>query len=188
MLRILAISLALWCSAAQTESRPNILLLMADDLGFSELGQAGYNVCPSGKWCLGWDPDHAFFLPEGGASHYQPLVNSRVRVEKQGRVDNKPFFAWTAYAAPRWSLHAPQEYINEAIRQQRQTHLQDSDLFVSPFPFPEPAEVPGPPWRELMPEEKARQARNLWGGWHQFAGDYQAAGWSAWRDARAGHT
>lgn len=291
---VLTILLTLWCGTVAADERPNILLIMADDLGFSDLGsyggeietpnldalarqglrmssfytaptcsptrsmvmsgtdnhlvglgsmaevlpfipelqgrpgyeghingsahslpallgQAGYNTYLSGKWHLGRDPgqdplhlgfDHAFVLLEGGASHYPPLVDSQVRVEnvtyredgqpvevpetffssdfytdklisylEQGRADNKPFFAWAAYTAPHWPLHAPQEYIDkyrghydagyEVIRQQRQARLQDSDLFASPFPFPEPADVPAPLWQKLKPEEKARQARKM---------------------------
>lgn len=291
---VFAILLTLWFGAAVADERPNILLIMADDLGFSDLGsyggeietpnldtlaqqglrmssfytapmcsptramvmsgtdnhlvglgtmaevlpflpelqgrpgyeghinesahslpallgQAGYNTYLSGKWHLGWKPeqdpsqlgfDHSFALLEGGASHYQPLADSQVRVEnvtyredgqlaqvpeaffssgfytdklirylEEGRSSGKPFFAWAAYTAPHWPLHAPQEYIDkykgrydagyEVIRRQRQARLQDSDLFASPFPFPEPASVPIKPWRELNPEEKARQARKM---------------------------
>src|SRR5690606_20901027 len=138
----------------------------------------------------------AFVLLEGGASHYQPLAGSQVRVEnvtyredgqpaqlpeaffssdfytdklieylERGRDSGKPFFAWAAYTAPHWPLHAPREYIDkyrgrydagyEVIRQQRQAHLQDSDLFVSRFPFARTDDLPSAPWQELSAEQKA---------------------------------
>lgn len=292
--RVAAALLALWIGAATADERPNILLIMADDLGYSDigsyggeietpnldtlaqqglrmssfyaaptcsptramvmsgtdnhlaglgtmaevlpflpklqgrpgyegyllenthslpalLGQAGYNTYLSGKWHLGraaeQDPvnvgfDHAFVLLEGGASHFQPLSDSQVRVEnvtyredgqpaqvpedffssdfytdklisylEEGRDSGKPFFAWAAYTAPHWPLHAPQDYIDkykgrydagyDAIREQRLARLQDSNLFPHPFPAAEPADMPSPRWQQLSPEEQAKQARKM---------------------------
>lgn len=294
MLRILAVSLALWCGAALAEARPNILLIMADDLGFSDLGsyggeidtpnldelaeqglrmssfytaptcsptrsmvmtgtdnhlvglgtmqevlpflpalqgrpgyeghlngrghslavllgEAGYNTYLSGKWHLGRAPeqdplqlgfDRAFALLDGGASHFQPVPGSQVRVEQptyredgrtvevegeffssdfytdkligyleEGRANGKPFFAWAAYTAPHWPLHAPAEYIDkyqgrynagyQAIREQRLARLRDSGLFPHGVSAAQPAEVPNPLWDQLSEQERALQARKM---------------------------
>lgn len=294
MLKTLAVSLALWCGAALAESRPNILLIMADDLGFSDLGsyggeidspnldelaeqglrmssfytaptcsptrsmvmtgtdnhlvglgtmqevlpflpalqgrpgyeghlngrghslaallgEAGYNTYLSGKWHLGraaeQDPlqlgfDRAFALLDGGASHFQPVPGSQVRVEQptyredgrtvevegeffssdfytdkligyleEGRANGKPFFAWAAYTAPHWPLHAPAEYIDkyqgrynagyQAIREQRLARLRDSGLFPHGVSAAQPAEVPNPLWDQLSEQERALQARKM---------------------------
>lgn len=175
------------------------------------LGEAGYNTYLSGKWHLGKAPeqdplrfgfDHAFVLLDGGASHFQPLPGSKVRVEnvsyredgqpvevpadffssdfytdklisylEKGRATGKPFFAWAAYTAPHWPLHAPAEYIDkyqgrydagyEAIRGQRLARLQESGLFPAAFPAAVPADVPSPLWQQLSLEEQARQARKM---------------------------
>ncbi|MFA5677691.1 MAG: arylsulfatase [Pseudomonas sp.] len=294
MLKILAVSLALWCGAALAESRPNILLIMADDLGFSDLGsyggeidtpnldelaeqglrmssfytaptcsptrsmvmtgtdnhlvglgtmqevlpflpalqgrpgyeghlngrghslaallgEAGYNTYLSGKWHLGraaeQDPlqlgfDRAFALLDGGASHFQPVPGSQVRVEQptyredgrtvevegeffssdfytdkligyleEGRANGKPFFAWAAYTAPHWPLHAPAEYIDkyqgrydvgyQVIRERRLARLRDSGLFPHGLSVAQPAEAPNPLWDQLNAQERALQARKM---------------------------
>ncbi|WP_256582259.1 arylsulfatase [Pseudomonas sp. MYb185] len=292
--RTMAVLALLWMGAGVAAERPNILLIMADDLGFSDLGsyggeiatpnldtlaaeglrmsnfytaptcsptramvmsgtdnhlvglgtmaevlpflpqlqgrpgyeghlnerahslpallgEAGYNTYLSGKWHLGKAPeqdplrlgfDRAFVLLDGGASHFQPLDGSQVRVEnvsyredgqpvevpadffssdfytdkligylEQGRASGRPFFAWAAYTAPHWPLHAPQEYIDkyrgrydagyEAIREQRLARQRDAGLFPVAFPAAAPADVPSPLWHQLGVQEQARQARRM---------------------------
>lgn len=175
------------------------------------LGDAGYNTYMAGKWHLGKNPeqdphalgfDQVFTLLDGGASHYKPLENSDVRVENvtyrengrevtvpddffssdfytdklisyidSGREDGKPFFAWLAYTAPHWPLHAPDDYIEkyhgrydegyDAIRQQRIERIRQSNLFEEDFPPAGFADVPKLLWSQLSEEERQRQARKM---------------------------
>lgn len=175
------------------------------------LADAGYSTFMSGKWHLGTDPaqdphrfgfDQAFVLLQGGASHFQPLPGSSVRVENVSYRENgqdvevpedffstdyytdrlidylqadadsgKPFFAWLAYTAPHWPLHAPDDYIDryqgrydegyEVIRQQRLRRLEERGLIARGFVAAEPAQVPSRRWAELTDEEQAIQARKM---------------------------
>ncbi|MCG7200245.1 arylsulfatase [Marinobacter pelagius] len=175
------------------------------------LRDAGYNTYMAGKWHLGKAPaqdpynfgfDRVFALLDGGASHFKPIEGSEVRVEnvtyrengadvevpddffstefytdklisyiEADRENGKPFFAWAAYTAPHWPLHAPEAYITkyrgrydhgyEAIREQRIDRLMASGLFAEPFAPARPAEVKHKRWDELTEDEKALQARKM---------------------------
>ncbi|MEX2475795.1 arylsulfatase [Marinobacter sp.] len=177
----------------------------------SLLSDAGYDTYMAGKWHLGKAPeqdphnfgfDQAFTLLDGGASHYKPLEDSEVRVENvtyrengkdvevpadffssefytdklisyidSGRDNGEPFFAWLAFTAPHWPLHAPEEYIEkyqgrydegyDAIREDRLKRIWQGNLFEGAFTAAEPAEVPNPRWSELSDEERERQARKM---------------------------
>jgi len=175
------------------------------------LKDAGYNTYMSGKWHLGKAPEHdphafgfdqVFTLLEGGASHFKPIEGSSVRVEnvtyrengkdvevpkdffstdfyteklmsyiEQGREDGRPFFAWLAYTAPHWPLHAPEDYIDkyqgrydegyEAVRSERIERMMAEGIFESEFKPAPAADVPSPLWHELDEKQKQRQARKM---------------------------
>ncbi|MGH8330013.1 MAG: sulfatase-like hydrolase/transferase, partial [Pseudomonas sp.] len=77
------------------------------------LQDGGYVTYMAGKWHLGkasgqgpeaWGFDHSFSLLDGGASHFKPLADSKVRIENVSyREDGKPvdlpetFFSSNAY-------------------------------------------------------------------------------------------
>lgn len=175
------------------------------------LKDAGYNTYMAGKWHLGKEPDQGpynygfnrvFALLDGGASHFKPIEGSGVRVEnvtyrengvkvevpddffstefytdklisyiEADRKDGKPFFAWAAYTAPHWPLHAPEEYITkyrghydegyETARKQRINRLMASGLFAKDFAPAVPADVNNKSWDELSQDEKVVQARKM---------------------------
>ena len=175
------------------------------------LSDAGYNTYMAGKWHLGKTRDRgphafgfgqAFALLDGGASHYKPLPDSNVRVENvtyrengkdvdlpddffstdfytnkmisyidADRDSGKPFFAWLAYTAPHWPLHAPEEYIKkyqgrydegyDAIRAGRIERIRQGRLFDEPFPPAQLAHVPVPGWSDLTEQEQKLEARKM---------------------------
>lgn len=172
---------------------------------------AGYKTYMAGKWHLGKAPeqdphafgfDKVFTLLDGGASHFKPIEKSKVRVENvtyrengkavevpddffstdfytdklisyidSGRDSGQPFFAWLAYTAPHWPLHAPEKYLKkyrgqydegyEAVRQKRIDRMMSGDLFEQPFEPAMFADVPSKHWEELSPDERRVQARKM---------------------------
>ena len=170
----------------------------------------GYRTYMAGKWHLGKAPeldpsrkgfDRAFALLDGGASHFQPIDGSTVRVENVTyREDGKqvevppdfystdfytdklisyidgernsghPFFAWAAYTAPHWPLHAPSALIAkyagrydagyDPIREARVARQAASGLFAQNFPAASPrAEQQS--WAELTDEQRAVESRKM---------------------------
>ncbi|SDR99657.1 arylsulfatase [Pseudomonas oryzae] len=90
---------------------------------------------------------------------------------ESGRDSGKPFFAYAAYTAPHWPLHAPEAYIDryrgrydggyEAIRQARIERLKRLGLVDPQFVAAAPASVPSPQWQQLDAAERALQARKM---------------------------
>ena len=90
---------------------------------------------------------------------------------ESGRGTGKPFFAYAAYTAPHWPLHAPQEYLDkyegrydggyDAIRQERIERLKRLGLIDPQFVPALPAPVPSPQWQQLSAEERQLQARKM---------------------------
>ena len=275
---------------ASALAKPNILLIMADDLGFSDLGcygseiktpqldqlaanglrytqfyntarcwptrssiltgfypqqigrdkldgipranrptwaqllphmlkDAGYRSYHSGKWHVdgavlagGFDrsfhlkDQHRFFNPTSLFEDDKPLPKVdrssgfygttavtdyalRYLEDHQASHADKPFFAYVAYAAPHFSLHALPEDIEavgeryrvgwDAIREQRWERLQELGIVKGslpdveheigpPYHFPDdlkklgPGEVNRPlPWKELSPVQRAFQADKM---------------------------
>ena len=176
----------------------------------SLLRDAGYATAMVGKWHLGgWDVllphnrgfDRSFTLPGPGASHFvdaQRLGNTDVpaqywedgqrvglpadfyssdfytdrliRYLDEAHGQDRPFFAYAAYTAPHWPLHARDEDIDryrgvyddgwDALRERRVAGLVragviSSDVAVPPrLPF-------APDWASLSVEERRRQARKM---------------------------
>lgn len=92
---------------------------------------------------------------------------------KQDHGDGKPFFAWAAYTAPHWPLHAPDEDIAkfkgkyaagyEAIRTARLERLRKLGL-IGEDAQPNaglPTSKDYPSWDMLSPEEQADEARRM---------------------------
>ena len=84
--------------------------------------------------------------------------------------DGKPFFAYLAYTAPHWPLHAPDEYLDkyrgeyedgyDVVRDRRFERQKKLGLF--------PVSTPGPrrpaylkPWNELSADDQRLHARNM---------------------------
>ncbi|SEJ65363.1 arylsulfatase [Pseudomonas linyingensis] len=90
---------------------------------------------------------------------------------ESGRETGKPFFAYAAYTAPHWPLHAPQEYLDkykgrydggyDAIRHERIERLKSLGLIDPQFAAALPAPVPSPQWQQLSVEERQLQARKM---------------------------
>lgn len=90
---------------------------------------------------------------------------------ESGRASGKPFFAYAAYTAPHWPLHAPEAYIDryrgryaagyEAIRKARIERLKRLGLVDPQFVAAAPASVPSPQWQQLDAAERALQARKM---------------------------
>lgn len=96
-----------------------------------------------------------------------------IQYVKQNHGDGKPFFAWAAYTAPHWPLHAPDEDIQrfkgqyaagyEAIRAARLARLKSLGLMdedAQPnLGLPKSKDYPS--WDMLTPEEQANEARRM---------------------------
>ncbi|MBR0567903.1 arylsulfatase [Azoarcus sp. L1K30] len=92
---------------------------------------------------------------------------------KGNEGSSKPFFAYAAYTAPHWPLHAPDEDIArfkgrydagyEVIRQARLERQKALGLIPRDFKAAEllPASADYPSWQMLSAEEKAREARKM---------------------------
>ena len=176
----------------------------------SLLRDAGYATAMVGKWHLGeWDVllphnrgfERSFILPGAGASHFadaqrlgntdvpaqywedgQPVglpadfyssdfyTDRLIRYLDEAHGQDRPFFAYAAYTAPHWPLHARDEDIDryrgvyddgwDALRERRVAGLVragviSSDVAVPPrLPF-------APDWASLSVEERRRQARKM---------------------------
>lgn len=84
--------------------------------------------------------------------------------------DDKPFFAYAAYTAPHWPIHAPDEVIDkyagtydvgyDAIRAQRFNRIKELSLLSRESTFPSrPSFIPA--WESLSTGEKRRAAREM---------------------------
>lgn len=187
--------------------------LRADTATLAErLSHAGYRTLFSGKWHLGVTPEqdphargfqHSFVLAQAGHNHFglgaseDPAKGStyrengasvaslpadfyssdyfadklvdQIRTTKAGNDGAKPFFAYLAFTAPHFPLHAPPETIAkykgrydagyEVLRDQRlkrQRELGLIDASVKPYPF-----IGAPRWEDLSAEERASSSRKM---------------------------
>ena len=178
------------------------------------LRDAGYHTYMAGKWHLGVTEEtspanrgfeQSYAMLHGGASHFDatgiitfdankaPAVVYRengkvVELPKTGfyssevfanriianidagRGDGKPFFAYLAFTAPHWPLHAPDEYIRkyegkynvgyDVIRDRRVARLKEMGF------IPKDAGVytgnpTWPKWNQLTAEQKAIDAKRM---------------------------
>ncbi|MCA0936911.1 arylsulfatase [Vibrio alginolyticus] len=94
-----------------------------------------------------------------------------------GKDDGKPFFAYAAYTAPHWPLHAPQQDIDaqkgkydagyEVVRKQRIERMKKLGIVPADMPIAEEVKSiaqggVGPKrWSELSPDERALEARKM---------------------------
>lgn len=201
--------------AANHDSKPGYEgSLRADNATVAELLRAnGYRTHFSGKWHLGMQTEQAphrrgfetsFVLLQGMHNHFgydlsgaavgrRPtyLANSQpveqlpddfyssdyfaaqlveqLRVAQESPEGNRPFFAYLAFTAPHWPLHAPQEVVEryqgwyeagyDVLRTQRLQRQVELGLL-------EEEVVPGkfdlaPPWDRLTPQEQARSSRRM---------------------------
>lgn len=177
------------------------------------LRDAGYHTYMAGKWHLGMKPEHwpvargfenSFALINGGGSHFAPVPDKPIFADraqfvendqpaqlpsdfyssksftdkliqyiKQNHGDGKPFFAWAAYTAPHWPLHAPDEDIAkfkgrydagyEAIRAARLERQRELGLIaenVKPN-LGLPKSKGYPSWDMLTADERANEARRM---------------------------
>ncbi len=91
-----------------------------------------------------------------------------IRYIDEGRESGQPFFAYLAFTAPHWPLHAPAEdiakYANayregwEVLRQRRFAALERAGI-VAPGTQISPSLETVPDWDTLTPEEQRYQAR-----------------------------
>ncbi len=104
-------------------------------------------------------------------------TNKLIEYIDAGKDDGKPFFAYAAYTAPHWPLHAPEQDIAaqkgkynegyEVVRQQRIERMKK--LGIIPADMPIAKEIKsiaqggaGPKlWSELSPNERALEARKM---------------------------
>ncbi|MGB3712332.1 MAG: arylsulfatase [Erythrobacter sp.] len=91
-----------------------------------------------------------------------------IRYLDEDREEGKPFFAYLAYTAPHWPLHAPEETIAKyegkyaegwsALRQKRFDALKEAGIIPADAPMSD--EHPDvPDWDSLTPEQQAHQAK-----------------------------
>lgn len=188
--------------------------LRADNVTIAELLAAnGYRTHFSGKWHLGINPEQAphrrgfgtsFVLLQGMHNHFgddlagkavghrPTYLNDGEAVERlpadfyssdyfttrlidqlrdgrTGSTKEQPFFAYLAFTAPHWPLHAPQEVIDryqgkyengyEALREKRlrrqvQLGLLEVEAVPSNFHL-------APRWDDLSRDEQARSSRRM---------------------------
>lgn len=104
-------------------------------------------------------------------------TNKLIEYIDAGKDDGKPFFAYAAYTAPHWPLHAPEQDIAaqkgkydagyEAIRQQRIERMKKIGIIPKDMPIAEGIKSVaqggvGPKlWSELSPDERALEARKM---------------------------
>ena len=177
------------------------------------LRDAGYHTYMAGKWHLGREPEHwpvargfekSFALINGGGSHFAPVPDKPIFADraqfvendqpaqlpsdfyssksftdkliqyiKQNHGDGKPFFAWAAYTAPHWPLHAPDEDIAkfkghydagyEAIRAARLERQRELGLIAEDVKpnLGLPKSKGYPSWDMLTADEQANEARRM---------------------------
>tara|TARA_R100000005_G_scaffold89631_1_gene60351 strand:- start:61000 stop:62613 length:1614 start_codon:yes stop_codon:yes gene_type:complete len=181
-------------------------------LSLAEVFRAGgYNTYMSGKWHLGVEQQQgphlrgfirSFALLEGGASHFQPRSDSKLRVENvsyredgaavgvpddfysssfytqklieyidSGIETGKPFFAYAAYTAPHWPLHAPDELIDKysdryragyaAIRAERLLAQERLGLFPDSTVALSVLNEAAPLWEALSDEERDLETKKM---------------------------
>lgn len=175
---------------------------------------AGYHTYMAGKWHLGTTVatgpktrgfESSFALLQGGGSHFAPVLgkpivadlaaqyregddlvslpsdfyssdsytNKLINYIDTNKGDGKPFFAYAAYTAPHWPLHAKEEDIDrykgrydvgyDVIRQarinkQKSLGLLPADWQPSPI-LPVTNTLPG--WADLTADQKATEARKM---------------------------
>lgn len=83
---------------------------------------------------------------------------------------DQPFFAYLAYSAPHWPLHAPREDIEryrgryadgpDALREHRLAGLKRAGI-VAQDVVPHPMETDQPQWADMTPEAKALSSRTM---------------------------
>src|SRR5438874_2003209 len=117
-------------SAAAAE-KPNILLLLADDLGYSDLGCCGGEIRTPNLDALAayglldgfhsfWDARAYVRLPAGRPARAYPdgafyatdaFTDHALDFLADARKGDKPFFLYLAYTAPHFPLHARKDDI-----------------------------------------------------------------------------
>ncbi len=88
----------------------------------------------------------------------------------EARRHQQPFFAYAAYTAPHWPLHAPDEWIAkcrglyddgyDALASRRRQGAIDAGIVSSEQPAPARYRF-APEWSSLSPEEQQREARTM---------------------------
>jgi arylsulfatase A-like enzyme len=108
-------------------------------------------------------------LPKGffSSDSYTDLVMQYI---KEDESQNKPFFAYLAYTAPHWPLHAPDAYLNkykgrydkgyENIRKTRLKRMKKLGIVNASVEENVPlSQLPA--WKELTDEQKKLEARRM---------------------------
>src|SRR5690606_6170308 len=92
---------------------------------------------------------------------------------KDNQDSGKPFFAYAAYTAPHWPLHAPDEYLDkyagvydqgyDAVRLARIERMKTLGIlgkdFIPASPLPVSERLPG--WEQLDAEQRRYEARKM---------------------------
>lgn len=103
------------------------------------------------------------------SDYFATQLIDQLKAAKAGADSDKPFFAYLAFTAPHWPLHAPPETVAkykgrydagyEALREQRlrrqvELSLLDDEGIPHAFDL-------APRWDELSPEQRARSSRKM---------------------------
>ncbi len=184
-------------------------------VAFPELLQeAGYHTYMAGKWHLGTTEEQSpakrgfeqsYALLNGGGSHFDqtgiitndPAKAPRATYRENGKVvnlpangfyssqyfsdkiisyidgnknDGKPFFAYLAFTAPHWPLHAPDEYIKkyegkydagyDVIRAERLKRMKQLGIVPKDIQ-PYTGNAAWPAWDTLSPLQKAVESKRM---------------------------
>lgn len=179
------------------------------------LKDAGYRTAMTGKWHLGVKEEHSpaargfdlsYAMVMGGASHWgdqsgivavdpakppkaiyrengtaidiprdgfyssEAFADKLIEYLKAGESSGKPFFAYLAFTAPHWPLHAPDDDIakyadryNEgydALRRERLERMKALGLVAADTPVYE-GHPYWPKWDTLTDEQQASEARRM---------------------------
>lgn len=185
-------------------------VMTSGDTVAARLQAAGYFTCMAGKWHLGAEPARAphgrgftrsFALLPGGASHFADAVrlaeaptkapyledgrsvalsedfySSDAYTDKllgymaEARTNGQPFFAYAAYTAPHWPLHAPDEWIAkcrgrydegyDALWSRRRQAAVEAGVVSSSHQPPARYRF-APTWSSLSPEAQRIEARTM---------------------------
>ncbi len=172
------------------------------------LQDAGYHTYTAGKWHLGRKPEHSpwakgfersFSLLQGASNHYnntglslrdsiseyssdgklvaypagkystEVYTDKLIEFIKNGKRDDRPFFAFAAYTSPHWPLQAPaanDRYRGQfnmgydSLRALRFESLKQAGIVAKDRKLPPRLETIKP-WATLTAEEKKSEARKM---------------------------
>src|SRR5436305_620778 len=100
---------AISCIAA--DSRPNIVLILADDLGYSDIGYFGCDSKDGPRARMAID-DQPYTPPHDGFYSTDAFTDHAIGFLEESKGTNaKPFFLYMPYNASHWPLQAPNEDI-----------------------------------------------------------------------------